>query len=239
MEQPPLDNTPLQTPPTPPKPAAWTATDAWLGLGLLILLVAGFVLTLSRLTMTRTLGLFYLSTFEFILLIPIAVILFWRKASWAELGLRRFDRNSLFVGFGLLAVVYIITILNNILMLYLGVITQADVVFEFLGEIDSPLLFAFVTAFIAPVTEELFFRGFLFKGLREKYGWVNALMFSSIIFALFHGQVATLLPTFLLGALFAYLYQRTGSVYPGMILHFAVNSLGACVLLVSYQTGVI
>ncbi|HNA89822.1 MAG TPA: CPBP family intramembrane metalloprotease, partial [Anaerolineales bacterium] len=111
------------------------------------------------------------------------------------------------------------------------------VIAQLFDELDSPLLFAVVTAVIAPITEELFFRGFLFKGLREKYGWVNALMFSSIIFALFHGQVATLLPTFLLGALFSYLYQRTESVFPGMILHCAVNSLGICAILTANQIG--
>jgi membrane protease YdiL (CAAX protease family) len=124
-------------------------------------------------------------------------------------------------------------------MMALGVVTQADVIMDILGEIDSPLLFAFVTAIAAPVTEELFFRGFLFKGFRQKYGWVNALLLSSFIFALFHGQIATLIPTFLLGALFAYLYQRTESVFPGMFLHFAVNSMGVCILLTANQIGVL
>jgi membrane protease YdiL (CAAX protease family) len=64
-------------------------------------------------------------------------------------------------------------------------------------------------------------------------------MFSSIIFALFHGQIATLIPTFLLGALFAYLYQRTESVFPGMLLHFAVNAVGVVVLLLANQMGVL
>jgi membrane protease YdiL (CAAX protease family) len=122
-------------------------------------------------------------------------------------------------------------------MIALGIATQADVISEILGEIDAPYLFAFVTAIVAPITEEIFFRGFLFKGFREKYGWVNALMFSSIIFALFHGQIATLIPTFLLGALFAYMVQRTESIYPGMILHFAVNAMGALVLLFVNQVG--
>lgn len=223
----------------PPKPAAWTAADTWLGLGLLILVVAGYLFALARLEPSRDLNILFIATFEFILLIPIAVILFRRKVSWVELGLRRFDQNLLGLGCGLLVGVYAVVLVNNIIMLLLGVVTQADVLSEILGEIEAPYLFAFVTAVVAPVTEELFFRGFLFQGLREKHGWVRALVISSIIFSLFHGQVATLIPTFLLGALFAYMYQRTESVFPGMILHFIVNAMGACVLLTANRMGVL
>lgn len=246
MDQPPRDDLQLEppsqpdaAPPTPPKPAAWTASDAWLGLGLLLIVLAAYFLVIAQLGESKTLSLFVVATFEFILLIPIAVVLAIRKVAWVELGLRRFDRNALAIGCGLLAGTYILVIINNLVMVALGIGTQADTIIDMLGEIDSPFLFAFVTAIVAPVTEELFFRGFLFKGLREKYGWVNALMFSSIIFAIFHGQIATLIPTFLLGALFAYMYQRTESVFPGMVLHFAVNSLGVCAILAASQFGFI
>ena len=238
MDQQPLNDRPEAAPPSAPKPAGWTAADTWLGLALTILLVVGYTLGLAALGSGRNISLIYISTFEFILLIPIAVIFFWRKVNWVELGLRGFNRNTLSLGCGLLIAVYVLVMINNIVMVRLGLITQADVITELLGEIDAPYLFAFVTAFVAPFTEELFFRGFLFKGFREKYGWVNALMFSSIIFALFHGQIATLIPTFLLGALFSYMYQRTESVLPGMLLHFTVNGVGVLVLLVSNQMGV-
>jgi uncharacterized protein len=240
MEQPPLNNNMDETPPpSAPKPATWSTSDTWLGLGLLVLVIAGYLLGIAQLETSRTMSLFVVATFEFLLLIPIAIIFFWRRVPWLALGLNRFNPNTLAIGCGLLVAVYIVVIINNLIMMALGIITQADVVSDLLGEIDSPLLFAFVTAIVAPFTEELFFRGFLFKGLREKYGWVNALMFSSIIFALFHGQVATLIPTFLLGALFAYMYQRSESVFPGMLLHFAVNAVGVVVLLLANQMGVL
>lgn len=239
MQPPPLDNTPLPSDPLQgkPQPASWSAADTWLGLLLLILVIAGFLLVVTQFEQTRALTLGLVAVFEFLLLIPIAVIFLWRKVSWRELGLQRFQRNTLALGCGLLVGVYTLVILNNLIMMALGVITQAEVITDLLSELDAPFLFAFVTAIVAPITEELFFRGFLFKGLREKYGWVNALMFSSIIFALFHGQLATLIPTFLLGALFAYLFQRSGSVYPGMFLHFVVNAMGVCGLLFANQFG--
>lgn len=238
MEQtPPTNNIDDTPPPSVPKPATWSAADTWLGLLLLILTIAAYFFAISKFEYSKTLSLFVVASFEFILLTPIAIIFLWRRVSWAALGLNRFNPNTLAIGCGLLVAVYIVVIINNLIMMALGIITQADVVSDLLAEIDSPLLFAFVTAIVAPFTEELFFRGFLFKGLREKYGWVNALMFSSIIFALFHGEIATLIPTFLLGALFAYMYQRSESVFPGMFLHFAVNAMGTVVFLLANQMG--
>lgn len=247
MDQQPLDNNPnetqapqnVPTPPPPPKPASWSAADTWLGLGLLILIVAGYLFALAQFEPSKSNSIFFVATFEFILLIPIAVIFLWRRVSWIALGFKPFNRDALALGCGLLVAVYVLVIINNLIMMALGVVTQADVISDILGEIDAPYLFAFTTAIVAPITEEMFFRGFLFKGLREKYGWVNALMFSSIIFALFHGQLATLLPTFLLGALFAYMYQRTESIFPGMVLHFTVNAMGALVLLLANQAGIL
>ncbi|MFN8433969.1 MAG: type II CAAX endopeptidase family protein [Anaerolineales bacterium] len=238
MDQHPLDNNPNLTPPlSTPKPASWSSNDTWLGLALLLTVVAGYLFALSRMEQNQSTNILYVATFEFLLLIPIVVIFLWRKVSWKELGFKRFNSNQLALGCGLLAGAYMLVIINNLVMISLGVATQADVISEILGELNAPYLFAFTTVIVAPITEELFFRGFLFKGLREKYGWFNALMFSSMIFALFHGQLATLLPTFLLGALFSYMYQRTESVYPGMFLHFTVNAMGALVLLFANQTG--
>ncbi|MCB0119478.1 MAG: hypothetical protein KDD72_10650, partial [Anaerolineales bacterium] len=86
MDQQPLNDRPEATPPSAPKPAGWTAADTWLGLALTILLVVGYTLGLAGLGSGRNISLIYISTFEFILLIPIAVIFFWRKVNWVELG---------------------------------------------------------------------------------------------------------------------------------------------------------
>ena len=226
-------------PPPPPVPATWPANDTWLGLALLILIVLGYAFGVSQLEATPSLSTLSIALFEFLLLIPIAIIFLWRKVSWQALGLKRFDNKDLALGCGLLIMIYFVTIINNLLMIALGVSVQIETITEMFNEMDSPLIFTVSTVILAPFTEELFFRGFLFKGLREKYGWVNALMFSSIIFALFHGQLATLLPTFLMGALFAYMFQKTGSVFPGMLLHFSINAFSTTIFLIAAQMGLL
>jgi membrane protease YdiL (CAAX protease family) len=52
------------------------------------------------------------------------------------------------------------------------------------------------------------------------------MLLSSAIFAIAHLDLASLIPTFILGNLLAYLYQRTNSVWPGVIVHTMVNTFG-------------
>jgi membrane protease YdiL (CAAX protease family) len=52
------------------------------------------------------------------------------------------------------------------------------------------------------------------------------MLLSSAIFAIAHLQLAALIPTFILGNVLAYVYHRSNSLWPGMILHFLVNAFG-------------
>jgi membrane protease YdiL (CAAX protease family) len=81
---------------------------------------------------------------------------------------------------------------------------------------------------VAPFVEEVFFRGFLFQGLRQRYGWIAAMLLSSAIFAVAHLDPVALIPTFVLGNVLAYVYHRSNSVWPGIGLHFLVNGFGLC-----------
>jgi hypothetical protein len=89
---------------------------------------------------------------------------------------------------------------------------------------------------IAPMAEETFFRGFLFGGLRKLQvsagdrdlsPWIAAVI-TGILFGLAHfdsAQPEFLIPLGFLGFMLCLLRWRTGSIYPGMALHSANNSL--------------
>src|SRR6185503_5853530 len=106
--------------------------------------------------------------------------------------------------------------------------TQGSEILELFASLESPVWFFFVAAVLAPIVEEAFFRGFLFQGFRQKYGWIRAMLLSSAIFAAAHLDPVSLIPTFILGLVLAYLFQRSNSVWPGIILHFLVNAFGLC-----------
>jgi membrane protease YdiL (CAAX protease family) len=80
-------------------------------------------------------------------------------------------------------------------------------------------------AIIVPIGEELFFRGFLFNGLKDSMPWFMAAGLSAIVFALAHGQFNVGLDTFALGFFSARLMHVTGSVWPSVILHGLKNGL--------------
>jgi len=82
----------------------------------------------------------------------------------------------------------------------------------------------FATAFLAPVCEELFFRGALYSAMRKNLGRNRALILNSLVFALLHFKWQGLLSLFALGLIFAYLYEETDSIFPGMIAH-AINNI--------------
>jgi len=81
-----------------------------------------------------------------------------------------------------------------------------------------------VIALVAPVIEELTFRGVGFR-LLEPYGRVLAIVVVGITFGLAHGLVEGLLVLVPFGAGLAYVRMRTDSVYPGMIVHGFFNSV--------------
>lgn len=80
----------------------------------------------------------------------------------------------------------------------------------------------------APIGEEICFRGIILGGLLKTRcrPWI-AILVSAIIFASFHGFGANFVTAMLFGILAGWLYWRTGSIIPGIIIHITNNSLTA------------
>lgn len=97
------------------------------------------------------------------------------------------------------------------------------------------LLTLFVGAVAAPFTEEIFFRGFVYGGLRGRIGVVGAMIVSAAFFTALHFTLELFLPIFILGLFLTWLYEYTGSLYPGMFLHAANNAV-ALILVALLQT---
>jgi membrane protease YdiL (CAAX protease family) len=85
-----------------------------------------------------------------------------------------------------------------------------------------------VIAVIAPIVEELLFRGIGFHLLR-RFGDTTAILATGLMFGLYHGLVNALPILALFGIALAWLRARTRSVYPGMLVHAAFNSVALIV----------
>lgn len=79
----------------------------------------------------------------------------------------------------------------------------------------------------APLVEELCFRGMLFGGLRERLPRVPAAIVAGAVFGLLHAftGITAVPPLIALGFIFCLLYEETGSIVPGILLHALNNSV--------------
>jgi membrane protease YdiL (CAAX protease family) len=137
-----------------------------------------------------------------------------------RLGVRAFHPSAL-KWMGLTVVLYLAF---NIF--YSAVITephQEDIAKGF-GTIPIQI---FLIVIAAPVTEEVCFRGMLFGGLREKLPRIAAALICGLIFGALHAitGVSAVPPLIVFGFLLALLYEKTGSIVPGILLHMLNNSI--------------
>ena len=79
---------------------------------------------------------------------------------------------------------------------------------------------------IAPLAEEVVFRGAILRSLLEKFSkpW-TAIVISALLFALIHLNPAQMPHAFLVGLLLGWMYWRTGSIIPGVLLHVVNNTV--------------
>ena len=85
---------------------------------------------------------------------------------------------------------------------------------------------------LAPVAEELFFRGLLYDWFRQKIGIGWAILVSSLLFGLAHyDSLAVVGSSFVMGLAMAYAYERFSSLWVSIFMHIATNS-GAILFMV-------
>lgn len=106
----------------------------------------------------------------------------------------------------------------------------------------SPLLVVLAFGLLPAISEELFFRGYLFGALRARLSGLATIVTTGAVFGLFH-LIATdslalerLVPTTAIGLALGWIRHKTNSVFPGMVLHALHNSL--LLLVAYYQPGI-
>ncbi len=164
------------------------------------------------------------------------------KQAWYALGLRRFRVGEaiswiivLFLGIYAINLAY----QSLIVAFHLPIQTNDQAILN--GAKTAPLttyatLIASVV--VAPFCEEVFFRGFVFMGLLRAMSPVWAILLSAFIFALAHADPGSFAVLFIIGIALAFLRWRTRSLWPGILLHFLNNGVGA-ILIVLVMSGVV
>jgi membrane protease YdiL (CAAX protease family) len=111
-----------------------------------------------------------------------------------------------------------------------GLEPQSNVPTELFESAAVVPLALFLILVVAPLCEEMFFRGFLFHGLWGLLGFWPAAALSGFTFALIHvtgaGAIGLVVPFAVIGVLFAWLVRRTGSLWNSIAVHFLFNAIG-------------
>jgi uncharacterized protein len=79
---------------------------------------------------------------------------------------------------------------------------------------------------VAPLTEELLFRGIILRGFQFHYGKWKAIFLSAVLFSLFHLNPYQFFSAFIGGLILGWLFLETGSLMPCIIAHAFFNSIG-------------
>ena len=136
-------------------------------------------------------------------------------------------------GFG---VYYIISIFLTLLMALINPdfdISQAqDVGFESLASSSDYVLAFLALVVIAPIVEEIIFRGFLFGVLKKSYRFWVAAILTSLTFAIAHGAWNVGVDTFALSLVLCYLRYNYDSIYPAIFLHMVKNGMAYLLLFI-------
>jgi len=161
------------------------------------------------------------------LAVPIAWWIRRRTGSLETLGLRRggWTRRDVGVGIGMGVVAMIASV--GVLAITIALVEQV------LGHPYEPptetpqggwfWAFAVMAVCLAPICEELYFRGFLFQGLRRWMRFVYAGLASGLLFAFVHVEPIRLLSLWLAGLLFAEVFERRKTLVASMCAHAALN----------------
>jgi membrane protease YdiL (CAAX protease family) len=137
-----------------------------------------------------------------------------------RLGLRRFDSSAV-AWMGVSIGIYLAFSLVYVALV--GEPEQKNIAEDF-GAVPFQILLIVIAA---PISEEICFRGMLFGGLRSRLSKLPAALISAVIFGALHALtgVEAVPPLIVFGLILALLYEKTGSIVPGIVLHMLNNAV--------------
>ncbi len=128
-----------------------------------------------------------------------------------------------------IGICYLSTYVSNLFFLIIESITHIKLnAAEFNTDTSSPLSIVTYTLALpiyAPIFEELFFRGTIYRNVR-KYGPWSMMIISGIIFGLWHLNYQQTIYAAVMGIFACLVFEKTQSIIPTMLIHFTVNSIG-------------
>lgn len=131
---------------------------------------------------------------------------------------------------------YVSNLLGTYLTQFIGLLKGSPVsntILEVATSSSIPVNF-FIMVICAPIAEELLFRKLLVDRT-VAYGEGIAVLFSGLMFGLFHGNLNQFAYAFTLGVCFAFIYVKTGKIIYSIVMHMTINFMGSILSVIMLQ----
>ena len=176
-----------------------------------------------------------------IYLVSLAIIVFvpWRmygaKTTRDELGVRGLPTwTDVFLApIGYVLVLLILLVLNLFLPFEEWAEVKQDTGFHGMNEVSNYLIAFFCLVILAPIMEEIVFRGWLYGKLRVRLSALPAILIVSTLFGVVHLRLDVGIKVFVMSAAMCVSRELTGTIWSGILLHMINNGLAMYALLQS------
>lgn len=167
---------------------------------------------------------------ELIVVVPgIVFLLFYQCDILEWIPIKKVGRAT--IGF-----TFLLTFLVQPVLYFLNVLSQVfekNVALDLFSKVeDVPGIVLFlVIGLMGPFCEEIVFRGILFSGYKKSGRIFSAILWTALLFGLFHMNLNQFGYAMMIGIVSAFLVEATGSLVPSLILHVLINSINVVQIL--------
>lgn len=160
-------------------------------------------------------------------LITYIVIMLWGKYSFKSIFISKIIEYELFLPVCLMFIGlhFLVSEIDNITQYFIPAPETFSNAAESLLNNESKIGVFFSIVIVAPVIEEIFFRGIILRGLLVNHSKALALGASALLFGLSHLNPWVIIPTGIIGLVLGWIYLKTKSVYLCMFCHSFNNLL--------------
>lgn len=99
-------------------------------------------------------------------------------------------------------------------------------------DLENKVLIIISVLFIAPLTEEIVFRKFLYRSIKTSLGAGMSALVTSLLFSLVHFSISSFTVLFLLGLFFCYYYEKHQTIWAPVWIHFNFNLFSTILILI-------
>lgn len=179
----------------------------------------------------------FLATIIFVYLFAIL----FQKGQWRDLGLRRASLGD-FGRYGLIGglLLIIMVLIMGYVLKYFQPDLPPQAIEEMLrssGQLTYIIAIVFAGVVLAPIAEEIFYRGMIYPLFRKYLGTTWGAVGAGLLFGLAHWDLWRALPLAIGGAVLCYIYEKSGSIFVSMVAHGVWNGVMCILIYFSLSVG--